>query len=65
MSTLAELMVYGEVRSFAKMAVFYALLSVSSYHIGSADRDSMDRFNIGMKEDISVNKRQKTACVQL
>lgn len=42
MSALAELMVYGETRSFAKMALFYALLSVSSYHMGSADRNSTD-----------------------
>jgi arginine metabolism regulation protein II len=43
MRALAELMVHGEIRSFAKMALFYALLSVSSYHMGSADRRSKDR----------------------
>ena len=43
MSALAEQLVYGEARSLAKMALFYALLSISSYHMGSADKDSVDR----------------------
>lgn len=37
MSALAELIVYGETKSFAKMSLFYALLSVCSYHIGLAN----------------------------
>jgi arginine metabolism regulation protein II len=40
MSALAELMVHGETKSFAKMSLFYALLSVSSYHMGSSGKQS-------------------------
>lgn len=39
MSALAELLVYGEARSFAKMALFYALLSISSFQIGLGTKD--------------------------
>lgn len=30
----AEIIVHGEAKSLAKLALFYALLSISSYHIG-------------------------------
>ncbi|KAH9214665.1 fungal-specific transcription factor domain-containing protein [Leptodontidium sp. 2 PMI_412] len=40
MSALAELLVHGEARSFAKLALFYALLSISAFHMGFANRDS-------------------------
>lgn len=40
MSALAELIVYGEARSHAKMALFYALLSISSFQIGLGSKDS-------------------------
>ncbi|KAG4434032.1 hypothetical protein IFR05_010486 [Cadophora sp. M221] len=40
MSALAELLVHGEARSFAKMALFYALLSISAFHMSFANRDS-------------------------
>ncbi|XMA20888.1 hypothetical protein WAI453_013679 [Rhynchosporium graminicola] len=33
MGALAELLVYGEASSFAKMALFYALLSISAFHM--------------------------------
>lgn len=40
MSALAELLVHGEARSFAKMALFYALLSISAFHMGFSNRES-------------------------
>ncbi|KAK0121730.1 hypothetical protein ONS95_010016 [Cadophora gregata] len=40
MSALAELIVHGEGRSFAKMALFYALLSISAFHLGFANQKS-------------------------
>ncbi|KAL2064381.1 hypothetical protein VTL71DRAFT_4875 [Oculimacula yallundae] len=40
MSALAELLVHGEARSFAKMALFYALLSISAFHIGCGNKES-------------------------
>jgi arginine metabolism regulation protein II len=43
MNTLAELLVHGEARSLAKMSLFYALLSVSSFHIGLGAKDSIER----------------------
>ena len=42
MSALAEIMVHGETKSFAKMSLFHALLSVSSYHIGLANSHLKD-----------------------
>jgi arginine metabolism regulation protein II len=43
MAALAEIMIYGEARSLAKMALFYALLSISSFHVGVAERSSSER----------------------
>jgi arginine metabolism regulation protein II len=43
MSALADVMVYGETKSFAKMALLYALLSISSFHIGLAEKTSEER----------------------
>lgn len=43
MSALAEIVVHGEARSFAKMALFYALLSISSYQISLGTKDSAER----------------------
>lgn len=43
MSALAELMVHGETRSFAKMALFYALLSISSFHMSCVNQESEER----------------------
>jgi len=40
MGALAELLVHGEGRSFAKMALFYALLSISAFHLGFANGES-------------------------
>ncbi|KAH7412736.1 fungal-specific transcription factor domain-containing protein [Cadophora sp. MPI-SDFR-AT-0126] len=40
MSALAELLVHGEGKSLAKMALFYALLSVSAFHLGFANQES-------------------------
>lgn len=39
MSAFADLAVHGEGRSLARMALFYALLSISSFHIGFAHDD--------------------------
>ncbi|KAH7348421.1 fungal-specific transcription factor domain-containing protein [Rhexocercosporidium sp. MPI-PUGE-AT-0058] len=43
MSALAELLVHGEAKSFAKMALFYALLSISAFHMSFADQESEER----------------------
>jgi len=43
MAALAEIMIYGEARSLAKMALFYALLSISSVHVGVAEKNSSER----------------------
>lgn len=39
MSAFADLVVHGEGRSLARMALFYALLSISSFHIGFEHKD--------------------------
>jgi arginine metabolism regulation protein II len=43
MSALAEILVYGETKSLAKMALFHALLSVSSFHLGLTEKNSNGR----------------------
>jgi arginine metabolism regulation protein II len=43
MAALAEIMIYGEARSLAKMALFYALLSISSFHVGVAEKSSSEQ----------------------
>lgn len=53
MGALAELMVYGEASSSAKMALFYALLSVSSFHIGLAEKNSLGRSHYWYEKGIS------------
>lgn len=39
MSAFADLIVHGKIRSLARKALFYALLSISSYHIGFSSAD--------------------------
>lgn len=39
MSAFADLIVHGKIRSLARKALFYALLSISSYHIGFSSKD--------------------------
>ncbi|TVY41544.1 Arginine metabolism regulation protein II, partial [Lachnellula subtilissima] len=53
MGALAELMVYGEASSSAKMALFYALLSVSSFHVGLAEKSSLERSHYWYEKGIS------------
>lgn len=43
MTSLGELLVHGEAKSFAKMSLFHALLSVSSFHIGLGVKDDSQR----------------------
>ena len=43
MSALADIMVHGEARSFAQLALFYALLSISAFHLRFDDGSSDDR----------------------
>lgn len=43
MSALAEIMVHGQPRNYAKMALFYALLSVSSFHMSCVNQKSDER----------------------
>ncbi|KAI9047945.1 hypothetical protein LZ554_007747 [Drepanopeziza brunnea f. sp. 'monogermtubi'] len=43
MSALAEIMVHGETRSLAKMALFYALLSISSFHVSCVNQESEEQ----------------------
>lgn len=61
MSALAELMVYGEIRSFSKMALFHALLSVSLYHMGSAQKDSSSQYWLEMGY---VHKQKAQNCLR-
>ena len=53
MSALAEIMVYGEASSSAKMALFYALLSISSFHVSLAERSSKERSQYWYERGIS------------
>ncbi|TVY46986.1 Arginine metabolism regulation protein II [Lachnellula occidentalis] len=53
MGALAELMVYGETSSSAKMALFHALLSVSSFHVGLAEKNSLGRSHYWYEKGIS------------
>jgi arginine metabolism regulation protein II len=44
MGAFADLVVHGEGRSLARMSLFYALLSISSFHIGFASEDGNSRY---------------------
>jgi arginine metabolism regulation protein II len=60
MSALAEIIVYGEARSFAKMALFYALLSISSYQISLGTKDSAERSQYWLeKGNVHKEKSEK------
>jgi arginine metabolism regulation protein II len=50
MEAFAEIIVHGQTRSVAKMALFYALLSISSFHIGSANDACDDRATYWQKK---------------
>ncbi|CZR61358.1 uncharacterized protein PAC_11254 [Phialocephala subalpina] len=59
MSALAELIVYGEAKSFAKMALFYALLSISSFQIGLRSKDSAETSQYWLEKGNFHKKRSE------
>jgi len=59
MSALAELMVFGEASSLAKMALFYALLSISSFHVSLVEKGLTERSQYWFEKGISHKAKSK------
>lgn len=57
MSALAEVMIHGQAKNLSKIALFYALLSISAYTIGWGERHSSDRFQYWSERGLAHKKK--------